>query len=195
MSPLSDVLQELEKATAPNAPHRLGALAVASSTKAREVETGKQQGDCDPSAFAKVGRNTQLSEGVSEAVAQINDASLYYRKKHRTISRSLINTAQTSGCDMPRDTPAVTLSLFELLRNDAQRSVNEQTDALQQSMESIRELRRVYLYGLYKVSKLQDLREVPDAIMPGNFFSYSGAAAAAPTTAVVPADGSKKRKS
>ena len=36
-------------------------------------------------------------------------------------------------------------------------------------MESIRELRRIYLFGLQKVSKLQDLREAPDAIMPGNF--------------------------
>ena len=37
------------------------------------------------------------------------------------------------------------------------------------SLESVRELRRVYLYGLQKVSKLQDLREAPDALMPGNF--------------------------
>jgi len=37
------------------------------------------------------------------------------------------------------------------------------------SLESIRELRRVYMFGLIKISKLQDLREAPDAIMPGNF--------------------------
>ena len=36
-------------------------------------------------------------------------------------------------------------------------------------IEAMRELRRVYLFGLLKVSKLQDLREAPDAIMPGNF--------------------------
>ena len=36
-------------------------------------------------------------------------------------------------------------------------------------IEAIRELRRVYLFGLLKVSKLQDLREAPDAILPGNF--------------------------
>lgn len=36
-------------------------------------------------------------------------------------------------------------------------------------LEATRELRRVYMFGLLKVSKLQDLREAPDAIMPGNF--------------------------
>lgn len=37
------------------------------------------------------------------------------------------------------------------------------------SLEFVKELRRVYLFGLQKVSNLQDLREAPDAIMPGNF--------------------------
>jgi hypothetical protein len=36
-------------------------------------------------------------------------------------------------------------------------------------VESIRELRNVYLHGLQTVSKLQDLRDAPDAILPGNF--------------------------
>lgn len=36
-------------------------------------------------------------------------------------------------------------------------------------VESIHELRQVYLYGLQTVSKLQDLRDAPDAILPGNF--------------------------
>jgi hypothetical protein len=36
-------------------------------------------------------------------------------------------------------------------------------------LRSIEELRRVYLYGLQTVSKLQDLRDAPDAILPGNF--------------------------
>jgi hypothetical protein len=36
-------------------------------------------------------------------------------------------------------------------------------------LEAVKELRGVYLFGLQKVSKLQDLREAPDAILPGNF--------------------------
>jgi hypothetical protein len=36
-------------------------------------------------------------------------------------------------------------------------------------IQSIQELRKVYLYGLQTVSKLQDLRDAPDAILPGNF--------------------------
>ena len=33
----------------------------------------------------------------------------------------------------------------------------------------MREVRRMHLHGLSKISILQDLREAPDAIMPGNF--------------------------
>lgn len=36
-------------------------------------------------------------------------------------------------------------------------------------INSVHELRKVYLYGLQTVSKLQDLRDAPDAILPGNF--------------------------
>jgi hypothetical protein len=45
----------------------------------------------------------------------------------------------------------------------------EQKEHAAKDIESVRKLRRVYLYGLQKISKLQDLREAPDAIMPGNF--------------------------
>ena len=36
-------------------------------------------------------------------------------------------------------------------------------------IQPILELRKVYLYGLQTVSELQDLRDAPDAILPGNF--------------------------
>jgi hypothetical protein len=45
----------------------------------------------------------------------------------------------------------------------------EQKEHAAKDIESVRKLRLVYLYGLQKISKLQDLREAPDAIMPGNF--------------------------
>lgn len=45
----------------------------------------------------------------------------------------------------------------------------EQKEEGARTLEKIKQLRRVYLYGLQKVSKLQNIREAPDAIMPGNF--------------------------
>jgi hypothetical protein len=53
----------------------------------------------------------------------------------------------------------------------------------EESVRKIRELRAVYLHGLQTVSELQNLREAPDAILPGNFPS----AAASATSAVAAA--------
>jgi hypothetical protein len=49
----------------------------------------------------------------------------------------------------------------------------------EESVRKIRELRAVYLHGLQTVSELQNLREAPDAILPGNFPSAASAVAAA----------------
>jgi hypothetical protein len=49
-------------------------------------------------------------------------------------------------------------------------------------VQSIQELRNVYMYGLQKVSKLQDLQDAPDAILPGNFIAHCEPAATTTTT-------------
>jgi hypothetical protein len=48
----------------------------------------------------------------------------------------------------------------------------------EESVRKIRELRAVYLHGLQTVSELQNLREAPDAILPGNFPGATAGAAA-----------------
>jgi hypothetical protein len=52
-------------------------------------------------------------------------------------------------------------------------------------VQSIQELRNVYMYGLQKVSKLQDLQDAPDAILSGNFFVHCEPAATTTTAATV----------
>ena len=49
------------------------------------------------------------------------------------------------------------------------RNDNSNSSNTNDIVRSIHELRKVYLYGLQTVSKLQDLRDAPDAILPGNF--------------------------
>lgn len=63
----------------------------------------------------------------------------------------------------------VDVEYYQNLIDQCEKEDQKQREEGAKSLESVRELRRVYLYGLQKISKLQDLREAPDAIMPGNF--------------------------
>ena len=48
-------------------------------------------------------------------------------------------------------------------------TISNNSNSTKNIIQSIQELRKVYLFGLLTVSKLQDLRDAPDAILPGNF--------------------------
>ena len=48
-------------------------------------------------------------------------------------------------------------------------TISNNSNSTKNIIQSIQELRKVYLFGLQTVSKLQDLRDAPDAILPGNF--------------------------
>lgn len=54
-------------------------------------------------------------------------------------------------------------------------SAKEPNSLIATTIESIREVRKEYLFGLLQISQLQDLEKAPDAIMPGNFCSTENA--------------------
>ena len=49
-----------------------------------------------------------------------------------------------------------------------EKEIEESNTRRQEFMEKMTGLRSLYLHGLERVSKLQDLRDAPDAILPGN---------------------------
>jgi len=66
--------------------------------------------------------------------------------------------------------PASSLAYYKNMLEAAVREDRQQREDFETSYrKKLRELRKVYLYGLGRVSTLQDLREAPDAILPGNF--------------------------
>jgi hypothetical protein len=56
------------------------------------------------------------------------------------------------------------------------------------SVQQMRDLAAVYLFGLERVGALQDLRQAPDAILPGNFVERPVAFAATTSTVVATTD-------
>jgi hypothetical protein len=58
---------------------------------------------------------------------------------------------------------------YRRLRDGCRADLEKSRSFHAESVRKIRELRQVYLHGLRTVSDLQNLREAPDAILPGNF--------------------------
>jgi hypothetical protein len=62
-------------------------------------------------------------------------------------------------------------------------STSTSTSTNGNSVQQMRDLADVYLFGLQRVGALQDLRQAPDAILPGNFVEQPVVVAAAVTVA------------
>jgi hypothetical protein len=58
---------------------------------------------------------------------------------------------------------------YRRLRDECRADLEKSRSFHEESIRKIRELREVYLHGLRTVADLQNLREAPDAILPGNF--------------------------
>ena len=74
------------------------------------------------------------------------------------------------------------LAYYRDMLEKCRREEREHRDfCLQSQIKKMEDLRSVYLYGLSKVSGLQDLREAPDAILPGNFVQNSASEESKPS--------------
>jgi hypothetical protein len=80
-------------------------------------------------------------------------------KQHSTGQATQISSLQSMTKNIGEDNRTATTTTT-ISRND---------DDSKAIIESVQVLRNVYLYGLQTVSNLQDLRDAPDAILPGNF--------------------------
>jgi hypothetical protein len=58
---------------------------------------------------------------------------------------------------------------YHRMREECQREESQHLMFHREQLQKFNDVRAVYLFGLQKVSALQDLREAPDAILPGNF--------------------------
>ena len=61
------------------------------------------------------------------------------------------------------------LAFYQAAIDQCQEQDAKHQELVARDIESVREVWCMYLFGLAKISKLQDLQEAPDAIMPGNF--------------------------
>mgnify|MGYP003546682758 CR=1 FL=1 len=93
---------------------------------------------------------------------------------HRLVARSdavklVTQKEENSQNDLGND-----IGHYQALLERCKEQERRHKEELEESLESIRELRRVYMYGLETVSELQDLSEAPDALLPGNFVRPQG---------------------
>jgi len=72
-----------------------------------------------------------------------------------------------------RNLNGVDIAYYQNMIDLCNKEDQKHKEAAAKSVESVREVRRVFLYGLQKVSKLQDITSAPDALMPGNFVGDS----------------------
>lgn len=67
------------------------------------------------------------------------------------------------------DTQSGSLAYFETSRKMCMEDIQNRQKEHQATRQRLQELRATYLFGLNQISTLEDLRDAPDAIMPGNF--------------------------
>jgi hypothetical protein len=81
-------------------------------------------------------------------------------KANVTVEQS--ESTNTTGIDISLD------EYYVQMKHTCQAQQQQTAADHQTAVTELQELRSVYLFGLQQVSALQDLREAPDAILPGN---------------------------
>lgn len=117
----------------------------------------------EPKAFPRLGAEKKRFAELA--------APLLFERKRRRLESLLSAEIQLEevGIKEAKAVGSLDLALYLNKINECEKGICTHKEETDKTCESVKELRRVYLYGLQKVSKLQDLREAPDAIMPGNF--------------------------
>jgi hypothetical protein len=110
---------------------------------------------------------------ISDVLQKLRDSATQYPEIHHQNSRKRLIESLSATLTRPKrrrfETDHEYYSTLTDRLDRIRKEDVEQKENVAKDIESVRKLRNVYMYGLQKISKLQDLREAPDAIMPGNF--------------------------
>jgi hypothetical protein len=103
-------------------------------------------------------------------------------KRPRVAAAAPITTATATKTDGPimKDTTSC-LDVYRRERDQLAADLTTPSSTNGNSVQQMRDLAAVYLFGLERVGALQDLRQAPDAILPGNFVEQQQPVAAAAT--------------
>ncbi|GKZ01513.1 hypothetical protein MPSEU_001102100 [Mayamaea pseudoterrestris] len=94
---------------------------------------------------------------------RLTETKLPFEQGKEELSESVVGEdAEAKAMDVPD------MAYYQKLKDECQRQEREQEQWARERLEKVHDLRKVYLFGLSKVSALQDLRTAPDAILPGN---------------------------
>jgi hypothetical protein len=159
----SDLLRLLRSSSSPPSSWRTGGAA----DQDRRGGKRRRPGDSDHEDSATATTELSKKESAAEAAAEQKDGETggggAGRGGEKKDSDGSAPTEDSGEKGLPsRD--RYTRMREECLRDESRRLAFHR-----RQMQKIRDVRDVYLFGLQKVSALQDLRDAPDAILPGNF--------------------------
>ena len=112
---------------------------------------------------SRVENKLRNEESVEKNVSSDDDS-------YKGAKSAVENKSRTSAANDDKTTNFSSgIKFYHELKN-AHRVEDEQSiDHWSRTIRDWKKLQQVYLFGLQKVSSLQDLRDAPDAILPGNF--------------------------
>jgi hypothetical protein len=129
-------------------------------------------GQRDQTAPSSLGKRQREAATTTTGGPSIEDAASHGR-----------NDTDLDAYRRERDQLAADLDADAAARTTAATSTSSSTSTNGNSVQQMRDLASVYLFGLERVGALQDLRQAPDAILPGNFVEQPVVAAAASAAA------------
>jgi hypothetical protein len=173
-------------------------LRTATNTTTKIVDEQAQNRELKAMAQASVRRPADLIEQFAHAksiLEQLGPALLLrggqrdqaapsslLGKRQREAAAATTTTTDDTDLDAyrrERDRLVAEMGAADAARTATSSSTSASTITNGNSVHQMRDLASVYLFGLERVGALQDLRQAPDAILPGNFVEQPVAAAAA----------------
>jgi len=160
-SVLDEVLYGLETRVAASARH--------ASIKLERVGAKKRFVELAASSLGSERKNCQFVDPTSLAAPEGSSTKDDHDAAGQQESKDDEQEGKTEQKLSSKNADAVDFCYYQTMIDQCEKEDEKNKKEAAKSLEAIRELRRVYMFGLLKISKLQDLREAPDAIMPGNF--------------------------
>ena len=145
--------------------------------KLSTVEEATSSFDDDPKErFAQLANRLLLNPSLSTRKRRIVESSSLGAPEKRTKETSegsetthdaIDGSSSVKQSSLEESAPKEKLEKDKLAA--LEKEIEEESNTRRQEfMEKMTGLRSLYLHGLERVSKLQDLRDAPDAILPGN---------------------------
>ena len=143
-------------------------------SSAEEVNSTSSDGD-PKERFAQLSNRLLLNPSLSSTRKRhIDDSSRLSEYSPQKRTKEAKETTQDASNKETTKQPSLEESETKatLEKDDIaalEKEVEEESNTRRQEfMEKMKGLRSLYLHGLQRVSQLQDLRDAPDAILPGN---------------------------